>query len=284
MSEISKIHVNNSTRVSLNDRFTAIRSVKPNVRRNDGHLTPRSSEANRKLVQRLSVKHKARPTLKTQKTALKGKAKTVKRQAFPKGITSKPFRPNLRLDFVKTARNTRLLKRSNSTGNITARLGNNNQRVNRRVTGQRSSSQSRGRSRSRNQTDIVQNTRSNSKSRARSTSRARMVNSVNVNSRNVSRGRSASKNRTNANRSSNRNIANRLGVKKAGGNSVNIGRINRRRASAGGQINSIKTAKLNSNRQSRSRTRLTIATKHNWNSNIEAVIVISHHVNLIKTF
>lgn len=72
MSEIDriKIHVNSSTRVSLNDRFTAI--SKRSRTRNEGNLPPRSSEANRKLVHRLSVKHskvKARPTLKTQRVS-----------------------------------------------------------------------------------------------------------------------------------------------------------------------------------------------------------------------
>lgn len=77
MSEINKIHVNNSTRVSLNDRFTAfsVRSASAkikNTRNNfDSKFPPRSSEANRKLVQRLSVKHnKARITLKPQKVSI----------------------------------------------------------------------------------------------------------------------------------------------------------------------------------------------------------------------
>lgn len=63
--EINKIHVNYSTRVSLNDRFTAF-SKRSRTRR-DNHLQPKSSEANRKLVQRLSVKHnKPKPSLKNR--------------------------------------------------------------------------------------------------------------------------------------------------------------------------------------------------------------------------
>lgn len=69
MSEINRIHVNNSTRVSLNDRFTFLsysKTPRSKTRRNDGNLPPRSSEANRNLVHRLSVKHskvKAKPII-----------------------------------------------------------------------------------------------------------------------------------------------------------------------------------------------------------------------------
>lgn len=67
-SERNKIHIhfNNSTKVSLNDRFTAIQSTKINLKRNNPKIS-RSSEANRKLVQRLNIKHNRKAGSKIQK-------------------------------------------------------------------------------------------------------------------------------------------------------------------------------------------------------------------------
>lgn len=74
-SEINKIHVNNSTRVSLNDRFTAFsvrsasRPKQVRIRRNQ-EVPHRVSEANRKLLQRLKAQDKSNSLMKIQRVCI----------------------------------------------------------------------------------------------------------------------------------------------------------------------------------------------------------------------
>ena len=81
MSSINKIHLNNSTRISLNDRFTIMKSVVPSSPSQDRGRsrsrsrtrqtnTPRGSMTNCKLVEELDRKHKMRSALKLKNVIL----------------------------------------------------------------------------------------------------------------------------------------------------------------------------------------------------------------------
>lgn len=80
MQSVSKIHVNSSTKLSLNDRFTIIQTVGPKAagpatpRRNNrsrsasrSRVTDKASIRNRKLLEQLDQKHAMRAALKIKR-------------------------------------------------------------------------------------------------------------------------------------------------------------------------------------------------------------------------
>lgn len=81
---INKIHVNSSTNISLNDRFTKIQSAGQNIAKsiakkisqrrtnNGGRSTPpKGSFENVKFLQRLEQKHKIQTALKLKRVWIK---------------------------------------------------------------------------------------------------------------------------------------------------------------------------------------------------------------------
>lgn len=155
---IDKIHVNFSTKISLNDRFTVMQSVGPKVppirkisrRRTQsasldsggggsggGGGPQTASLANRKLLEQLEKKHKIQAALKLKRRSLKANLPTRQRLqnriGLKKGtINAIRLAPNGKLTRSNSLSNIATMKadlieptlrRSNSTSNIAARLG-----------------------------------------------------------------------------------------------------------------------------------------------------------------
>ncbi|KAM7361280.1 uncharacterized protein ACRADG_011001 isoform 2-T2 [Cochliomyia hominivorax] len=161
-STLSKIHVTNSTGLSLNERFTAI-SSQPKVVTNIGsgrrsrsrsrsvqrqvpvaanaaadHATTR---ANQRLLAQLQRKHKMQAALKLKRRSMRtvgggsnnngnGRIRRGSVKAFRVGANGKPIRTNslARIATMKADKETlnirnRPLRRSNSSGNLANRLG-----------------------------------------------------------------------------------------------------------------------------------------------------------------
>lgn len=91
---INKIHINNTTNLSLNDRFTVMQSVGPKLPAPTRKVAPRRrtqsassilekpspnvSLANRKLLEQLDKKHKMRAALKLKRVNERSKSDETK--------------------------------------------------------------------------------------------------------------------------------------------------------------------------------------------------------------
>ncbi|CAD6995955.1 unnamed protein product [Ceratitis capitata] len=222
-ASISKIHVTNSTGLSLNERFTAVqdrrREVPERVMRPPARDT---SVANRRLLQQLARRHKMQAALKLKRRSMRpiGGSLAMRRgtiKALRVAANGKPIRTNslttvatMEADLISNSQRNlnRSLRRASSVSN---RLGSRRplvggaaQRVAQRQRLQRTMSgavipnemQRRGRSRSRSRAPVavINLTRSRSRSigrvpaggvqmRGRSRSRARSVSRANARNR-----------------------------------------------------------------------------------------------------
>lgn len=72
---VNKIHVTNSTKISLNDRFTIIQNISPdppsNQSNNKNGNNPRISSKNRQLLNQLDKKHNMIAALKMKRRDIK---------------------------------------------------------------------------------------------------------------------------------------------------------------------------------------------------------------------
>ncbi|XP_013118333.1 serine/arginine repetitive matrix protein 2 isoform X1 [Stomoxys calcitrans] len=151
-STLCKIHVNNSTGVSLNERFTAM-TTQPKVTvagRSRGSSMERSTRirvpnaatpANQRLLAELHRKHKLQAAMKLKRRSMRtvgggsggsyGRIKRGSVKALRVGANGKPIRTNSLSNIatmnadreILKRRNTTPLRRSNSSGNLANRLG-----------------------------------------------------------------------------------------------------------------------------------------------------------------
>ncbi|XP_037923826.1 chromatin target of PRMT1 protein [Hermetia illucens] len=152
---INKIHINNTTNLSLNDRFTVMQSVGPKLPTPTRKVAPRRrtqsassilekpspnvSLANRKLLEQLDKKHKMRAALKLKRKSMKAilpnRPRLRNRIGLRKGAATAAIRltPSGRLSRSNSLTNvatmkadlvqTTTLRRSNSTSSLAGRLG-----------------------------------------------------------------------------------------------------------------------------------------------------------------
>ncbi|XP_037814401.1 putative uncharacterized protein DDB_G0286901 isoform X1 [Lucilia sericata] len=243
-STLSKIHVTNSTGLSLNERFTAI-STQPKVVTNIG-TTRRSrsrsrsvqrqvpvpaaaervtSRANQRLLAQLQRKHKVQAALKLKRRSMRtvggrsngsgganGRIRRGTVKAFRVGANGKPIRTNsltriatMNADREITNNRGRPLRRSNSSNNLAGRLGPRRPTVG--GAAQRVARRNIDRQRGRNSVgNRGRSTGLNNRGRSRSRSRTRTLSD---NGRNRSRTRNNSDNQlNNRSRSRNRNSVN----------------------------------------------------------------------------
>ncbi|XP_061389464.1 serine/arginine repetitive matrix protein 2 [Musca vetustissima] len=154
-STLCKIHVNNSTGVSLNERFTAIttqpkvsvtpaRSRSRSVERAMPRVDQATSRANQRLLAELQRKHKLQAAMKLKRRSMRtiggggtgggayGRIKRGSVKALRVGANGKPIRTNSLSNIATMNADRELLKRraspaplrrSNSSGNLANRLG-----------------------------------------------------------------------------------------------------------------------------------------------------------------
>ncbi|XP_053969250.1 serine/arginine-rich splicing factor 4 [Anastrepha ludens] len=248
-ASISKIHVTNSTGLSLNERFTAVqdrrRDVPERVLRPPARDT---SVANRRLLQQLARRHKMQAALKLKRRSMRpiGGSVAMRRgsiKALRVAANGKPIRTNslttvatMEADLITNSQRAinRSQRRSNSVSN---RLGSRRplvggaaQRIaQRRIqrtmsgSGMMNEMQRRGRSRSRSRAPVA--VINLTRSRSRSTGRGIPV-GTQMRGRSRSRQRTRSRVNTNANTRANLPIKARLGLRP--------GAIARRRRSTSG--------------------------------------------------
>ncbi|XP_065371202.1 uncharacterized protein DDB_G0287625 isoform X2 [Calliphora vicina] len=241
-STLSKIHVTNSTGVSLNERFTAI-STQPKVvtnigtaRRSRSRSVQRqvpvaavavdnvNSRANQRLLAQLQRKHKVQAALKLKRRSMRtvgggsngngGANNRIRRgtvKAFRVGVNGKPIRTNsltrvatMKADRESINNHSRPLRRNNSSSNLANRLGPRRPTVG--GAAQRVAKRNIDRQRRGNGSNISGRGRSaglNNRGRSRSRSRTRTLSD---NGPNRSRTRNNNDNQLNGrNRSRNRN-------------------------------------------------------------------------------
>ncbi|XP_067639214.1 uncharacterized protein DDB_G0287625 isoform X1 [Eurosta solidaginis] len=250
-ASISKIHVTNSTGLSLNERFTAVQDRRrdiPEITRPRPRPPPRdTSVSNRRLLQQLARRHKLQAALKLKRRSMRpiGGNLAMRRgtiKAFRVAANGKPIRTNsmttvatMEADLISNSQRNlnRPMRRSNSVSN---RLGSRRslvggaaQRIAQRRL-QRTMSERdmfnvvprRGRSRSRSRAPvaIINLTRSRSRSGGRL-----------GNARQQMRGRSRSRNRQRS-RSRMNNAGGRANIPVKARLGVRPGTIQRRRRSA----------------------------------------------------
>ncbi|XP_005181098.1 serine/arginine repetitive matrix protein 2 isoform X2 [Musca domestica] len=153
-STLCKIHVNNSTGVSLNERFTAIttqpkvtvapaRSRSRSVERAMPRVDQATSRANQRLLAELQRKHKLQTAMKLKRRSMRtvgggtgggayGRIKRGSVKALRVGANGKPIRTNslsniatmnADREILKRRASPAPLRRSNSSGNLANRLG-----------------------------------------------------------------------------------------------------------------------------------------------------------------
>ncbi|XP_075145074.1 uncharacterized protein LOC142220068 isoform X2 [Haematobia irritans] len=147
-STLCKIHVNNSTGVSLNERFTAM-TTQPKVIARSGRSRSSSlprvdqatTRANQRLLAELQRKHKLQAAMKLKRRSMRtvgggsggsyGRIKRGSVKALRVGANGKPIRTNSLSNIatmnadreIMRRRATTPLRRSNSSGNVANRLG-----------------------------------------------------------------------------------------------------------------------------------------------------------------
>ncbi|XP_073818439.1 uncharacterized protein isoform X2 [Musca autumnalis] len=153
-STLCKIHVNNSTGVSLNERFTAMttqpkvsvapaRSRSRSVERAMPRIDQATSRANQRLLAELQRKHKLQAAMKLKRRSMRtvgggtgggayGRIKRGSVKALRVGANGKPIRTNslsniatmnADREIMKRRASPAPLRRSNSSGNLANRLG-----------------------------------------------------------------------------------------------------------------------------------------------------------------